>query len=201
MKLDILYQESYSRVELLLRSFFGWLYIGIPHAFLLYIYLIWAGILMIYAWFSILFTRKYPRVAYEAYLGLMRWQLRLNASLLNLVDGYPPFGPNAEWDKVNLEIGYPEEVSRKRLLFVTFLGAIVLIPHFIILYFASLLMFLGIIASWFIVLFTGKYPEQIHSFIVGFFRWSYRINFFLAFLYFNYPEFKLEETETDKKHN
>ena len=33
MKLDVTHQDSYSRGELLLRTFFGWLYIGIPHYF------------------------------------------------------------------------------------------------------------------------------------------------------------------------
>ena len=35
MKLTIEHQESYSRGELLLRTFFGWLYIVIPHLFIL----------------------------------------------------------------------------------------------------------------------------------------------------------------------
>ena len=30
MKLTVMHQEKYSRGELLLRLFFGWLYIGIP---------------------------------------------------------------------------------------------------------------------------------------------------------------------------
>ena len=35
MKLTIKHQETYSRLELLLRTFFGWLYILIPHYFVL----------------------------------------------------------------------------------------------------------------------------------------------------------------------
>ena len=35
MKLSIQHQESYSRGELLLRTIFGAIYIGVPHLFLL----------------------------------------------------------------------------------------------------------------------------------------------------------------------
>ncbi len=128
----------------------------------------------------------------------MRWQLRMNASLLNLVDDYPPFGPNAEWDKVNLEIGYVQKVTRVRLLFITFFGWLVLIPHIIAIYFLSLLVMLFVFLSWFVVLFTGNYPEGMHRFNVGFFRWSYRVSFYLTLLYNKYPEFTLEENETDR---
>ncbi|EAY30425.1 hypothetical protein [Microscilla marina] len=34
MKLYVQHQQEYSRGELLLRTFFGWLYIGIPYFFL-----------------------------------------------------------------------------------------------------------------------------------------------------------------------
>ena len=201
MKVEIQHQDSYSRLELLLRTFFGFIYIGIPHTILLVLYTIWTLILMVYAWFSILFTKNYPKISFEAYTGLMRWQLRVNASLLNLVDGYPPFGPDAEWDKVNMSIGYPERISRTWLLFVTFLGWIVLIPHFIILYVIAIAIYILYIINFFIVLFTGNYPENLHSIFVGFYRWAYRINLFLGFLYLNYPDFSLEETDNDKSHS
>ncbi len=35
MKLSIVHQESYSRLELILRTLFGWIYIILPH-FLFY---------------------------------------------------------------------------------------------------------------------------------------------------------------------
>ncbi|MFC2155921.1 hypothetical protein ACFLRB_05480 [Acidobacteriota bacterium] len=61
MKLTIKHQESYSRGELLLRTFFGWIYIVIPHDFALWLVGIWAGILSFLAWWVILFTGKYPQ--------------------------------------------------------------------------------------------------------------------------------------------
>lgn len=200
MKLTIQHQESYSRGELLLRTFFGWLYIALPHVVGLYFYSIWVTLVGIYAWFVMLFTTRMPEVYYNTYLGYMRWSTRVNASLMNLVDGYPPFGPSERWEKADLEIGYPTVVTRKRLLFITFLGWFAVIPQIILVYLRFIVASFISFVAFFIVLFTGKYPEELHRFVVETYRISTRVSFYLAFLYFNYPEFDGQETETDRMH-
>lgn len=200
MDLRVQYQERYSRKQLLLRTFFGWLYIAIPHFVLIYIYMIWVYLLQIINWFYILFTGQYLRPAYSSYVGLWNWLIRVEASLNNLVDGYPPFGPSTKWEKAHFSIGYPSVVSRKRLLFITFLGWLVLIPHFIVLYILALIAVIGTIIAWFVVLFTGKYPESIHQFYVSVLVWQSRVSMYASFLYFSYPEFTGELTERDKQH-
>ena len=50
MKFDITQQESYSRSELLLRTFFGWLYIMVPHTLVLFFVGIWSSILHFISW-------------------------------------------------------------------------------------------------------------------------------------------------------
>ena len=61
MKLEIKLQDRYSRGELLLRTIFGWLYILLPHTFVLFFVSIWGGILKFIAFFSVLFTGRYPQ--------------------------------------------------------------------------------------------------------------------------------------------
>ncbi|MCB0477580.1 MAG: hypothetical protein KDC84_05430 [Crocinitomicaceae bacterium] len=60
MKFDIKHAEEFSRGEALLRTFFGIIYIGIPHM----IPLMFIGIGVMFAQFiamlSVLFTGKYP---------------------------------------------------------------------------------------------------------------------------------------------
>lgn len=201
MEIHIEYQSQYSRSELLLRTIFGLFYIVIPHGFALFFYSIYVGVASLIAWFSILFTRNYPKFAFDAVTGMLDWQLRVNASMSNLVDGYPPFGPKARWDKAYFKIGYPEIVTRKRLLFASFLSWIVLIPQLIMASLYSIGLFFAAIYAWFSVLFTGKYPASVHNYAVGFNRFSMRINMYIIFLYFKYPEFTFEETETDKLHS
>jgi hypothetical protein len=47
---------------------------------------------VIFAWFAILFTGRYPRSLFDFVEGVMRWGLRVQAySMLLVTDQYPPF--------------------------------------------------------------------------------------------------------------
>ena len=50
----------------------------------------WA-ITTVIAWFSILLTGRYPARLYEFGVGVLRWNVRVEAYLLLLNDQYPPF--------------------------------------------------------------------------------------------------------------
>lgn len=43
------------------------------------------------AWFSVLFTGRYPEGLYHFAVGVLRWNIRVEAYLLLLRDEYPPF--------------------------------------------------------------------------------------------------------------
>jgi hypothetical protein len=196
MKLTIKHQEHYSRLQLLLRLFFGWLYIGIPHFFLLYFLSLWAFILMIIAFFAVLFTGRYPEGMYKYQVGLALWSLRVNSRIYNVSDGYPAFGMNATDENVVLEMPRPEKLSRGLLLLRLFFGWLyVMIPHGFLLFFRGLATMVIMLISWFIVLFTGKYPASFHAFVVGLMRWNMRVNFYIMFMTDTYPPFTGKEIE------
>ncbi|MGB0392197.1 MAG: hypothetical protein ACPGD5_11555, partial [Salibacteraceae bacterium] len=79
MKLTITHQETYSRGELLLRSFFGIFYIILPHIFLLLFIQLWGSILQFISFWVILFTGRYPQSYFEFQVKALRWNLRVNA--------------------------------------------------------------------------------------------------------------------------
>ncbi len=188
--LDINYQESYSRGELLLRSFFGWIYIVIPHAFVLFFMQIAGGILRFLAWWIVLFTAQYPKSFFDFQVALQRWGIRLNARILNLSDGYPAFGLNAVDANTTFTLAYPLTLSRGTLLLRTFFGIFyVLIPHGFILFFRAILMYIYIFLAWWIVLFTGKYPKSFFDFNVETLRWASRVGIYMMFLTDKYPPF------------
>lgn len=68
-----------------------WL-LAIPH----YVVLLFLGIAavfaVIFAWFAILITGRYPRSIFDFVEGVLRWGLRVEAyALLLVTDRYPPF--------------------------------------------------------------------------------------------------------------
>jgi Domain of unknown function (DUF4389) len=196
MKVTIKHQDHFSRGELLLRLFFGWLYIGIPHYFLLFFMSIWGSILYLVSFLIILFTGSYPKSMFEYQLGLMKWSNRLTARFLNLSDGYPSFGINGTDKHTDIEIAYPETVSRGHTLLRFFLGWIYVgLPHGFILFFRMFAVwFLLFIAFW-IVLFTGNFPKGMHNFNAGLIRWSSRLKAYLYFMTENYPPFTGDDVD------
>jgi hypothetical protein len=193
MKLTITHQESYSRVELLLRSIFGLIYIGIPHAFLMFFCNIWSGIIGFIAFWAILFTGRYPQSFFEYQVKMLRWSVRLTARQWNLVDGYPSFLPSGTDNLTNLEVEYPERLSRGTLLLKLLFGGFMMLPHAFMLYFRTLWGFILMFIAWWVVLFTGKYPKSMHEYQVGTIRWMTRLNLYFGNMTDNYPPFNGKE--------
>jgi hypothetical protein len=68
-----------------------WL-LAIPHYVVLFFLWIAALVVVVVAWFAILFTGRYPRGMFDFVEGVIRWQNRVIAYALVLVtDRYPPF--------------------------------------------------------------------------------------------------------------
>jgi hypothetical protein len=194
MKLKVTLQENYSRLELILRTLFGIFYIILPHFFVMFFVSIWGAILGFVAFWIVLFTGKYPQSMFDFQLGLLRWGLRLNARMFNVADGYPAFGVNGTDEFTTLEVENPERISRGLVLVRLFFGFIyVYIPHFFVLFFRSIFVNILVFIAWWIVLFTGKYPESFHGWVVGQLRWSTRVSLYMSFMTDKYPAFTGDE--------
>ena len=96
VQLSIEYPEKLSRGWLLLKVFFGWLYVGIPHGVILALYEIAVSVVLFISFWAILFTGKFPRGLFNFVVGYYRWAWRVNAYLSLLRDEYPPFSNSEE---------------------------------------------------------------------------------------------------------
>jgi len=68
-----------------------WL-LAIPHFIVLFFLYIGAVFVVIFAWFAIVFTGRYPRGAFDYVVGVMRWGNRVTAyAVVMATDQYPPF--------------------------------------------------------------------------------------------------------------
>jgi hypothetical protein len=193
MQVNVRYQDSFSRGELILRTLFGFIYILIPHLLILLFVMIASSIIGFIAFWAILFTGKFPRGMWDFQMGVLRWNLRLNARLNNIADGYPAFGLNVDDPNTSIELAYPESSSRGLVLLRVFFGFIyVYIPHGLCLLFLGLGAAIVRFLAFWIVLFTAKYPQGMFDFMVGVQRWGLRVSAYMMYLTDTYPPFSLE---------
>lgn len=87
---------------------------------------------------------------------------------------------------VNFE--YSEKMSR----LTTFFRVFMIIPHVIVLELLGIVAGLLMLASWFVILFTGKLPRGMFNFVAGYNRWSTRVNGYSSLLTDKYPPFSLD---------
>jgi hypothetical protein len=67
------------------------------------------------------------------------------------------------------------------------------IPHYIVLFFLGIGAFFCVIAAWFAILFTGRYPRSLFDFVMGVQRWALRVVAYAFLLVTDeYPPFSLE---------
>lgn len=80
------YPQSLSRWKIFLK----WLFV-IPHFIVLYLLNIARSVCVFVAFFSILFTKTYPRGLFDFVVGVDRWTYRVYSYIFLLTDAYPPF--------------------------------------------------------------------------------------------------------------
>ncbi len=67
-------------------------FLAIPHYLVLAILMALSVLAVVFTWFAILFTGRYPRGLFDFVVGVARWGLRVVAyAFLLVTDEYPPF--------------------------------------------------------------------------------------------------------------
>ena len=174
----------------------------IPHFIVLGFLGIAAAFVWVIAAFSILFTRIYPRPLFNFTVGVLRWGWRVSFYFCGALatDKYPPFSLGKADYPADLEVEYPEELSRWKPFVKFWLFAV---PHYACLGALSgwgwkSFPFIGLLPALMIItavllLFTGKYRQDIWQLVMGVNRWSYRVLAYVLLLTDQYPPFSLAE--------
>jgi hypothetical protein len=169
----------------------------VPHLVVL-VFLWIAGLgATVAAFFSILFTGRYPAGIFDFNVGVMRWTWRVAFYGYNAAgtDRYPPFTLADVADyPARLTVARPPVLSRKLVLVKWWLLAI---PHYLVLAvflgasgggLVGLLVAIGLVA----LLFTARYPRSIFGFVMGMNRWAFRVAAYALLMTDAYPPFRLD---------
>jgi hypothetical protein len=166
---------------------------AIPHFLYLFVLGIVAGAITFIAWFSILFTGKYPESMFDFTAGVMRYQWRVSTFYFFMRTPYPEFGVKGTLadpggDPATFSITYPQELSRG-LIFIKWLLAI---PAFLVLFVYILGVYVALIVAFFTVLFTGKWPENWRAYTIRVMRYAYKVNAYYNLMTDVHPGFSVE---------
>ena len=190
MTLHIAHLPHYSRLQLVVRMVAGVWYIMLPHALPLAVLAVVSVVLMPVAWVAILVSGRYPKALFAYEVGLLSWQMRVNARLLNLVDGYPAFGLQATDAHVALVIPMPHHLNRGHLLLKLLLGwAYCGIPHGAVLLLRGMVGLVVMTLAFCTVLVAGRYPQAWHAFMVSTLRHSLAVRLYMGGMTDHYPAF------------
>jgi hypothetical protein len=145
------------------------------------------SILVFIAWFSILFTKRFPQAFQGFCIMIYRWSQNVQAYVTLLAAPYPPFGDGP----YPLQLSVTPTVEHNRL--TTFFRVILAIPHFVALFFLGIAQTVVTIIAWFAILITGQYPAGMYEFSVGVVRWGARVLAYMNLFVDDYPPFSLSE--------
>ena len=106
--------------------------------------------------------------------------------------------PSATSYPVHFDVQRPASQSRLTnfpLGIGLFIREILLIPHLIILYFLQIVANIVYFIACFAILFTGRYPQGLFNFYVGYVRWNANMTGYLVSAYDKYPPFSMEQQD------
>jgi hypothetical protein len=187
----VTFEANYVERRNRLTTFFR-LILAIPLAIWLYLYGIVAFFAIVFAWFAILLTGRYPAGLYEFVSGFNRFITRFTGYTALLCDPYPPFG-GADDPAYPVRMGFDgplDRYSRAKTLFRIILA----IPIVIMRYVMGLLLEIGALAAWIVIVITGKMPRGLFDVMVLANSYTARSDAYLYLLTETYPPFQDEHT-------
>jgi hypothetical protein len=174
------------------RPLVHWL-LAIPHLAILYALNIASNIVWLITFFTVLFTEQIPEGLFKFQVMVQRYQVRTFTYMGFMRESYPAFDfsmstTDPGGDPLVLEIDRPDKVNR----WLPLIKWLLAVPHYIVLFVYSIGALFVIIAAFFAVLFTGKFPLGMRDYVVKVMRYGLHVTAYIKFLRDEYPSFSLK---------
>jgi len=175
------------------RPLVNWL-LAIPHFVVLYGLRILSQVIALVSWFAIVFTGALPEGLANIQVMYMRYEMRTYTYVLFMREEYPPFafGTTATdgGEDPRVRVNFAVRLIERNRLTVAF-RIILVIPHLVALLFLGIAASFVALVAFFAVLFTGRWPEGMRSFVLDVYRWYLRVQTYFLLLTDVYPPFAL----------
>lgn len=172
------------------RPLVQWI-LAIPHLIVAAAMESLAGAIAIVTWFSVVFTGRLPVGLANFQVMIVRYTARAQLYTGFLYDEYPPYDftmsaadPGGSPINVNIE---PELEDRNRL--TVGLRIIWVIPALLYMFLIAIVGMICWFLAFFAVLFTGRWPDGLRSWVMKTARVSIRLNAYALMLTDEYPPF------------
>jgi hypothetical protein len=193
LAVDIPYEPFAKRLSAFFR-----LLLAIPALAFLYSAQQVASLLGFFAWVCILITGRYPQPMWRFNFTFLGWLAQGWGYLALLTDEYPPLGPGAHAIRVRSaahrpavegetagEDMPPPQSSRWRVFF----RYLLVLPQVVVLFFVNIAGAAATFLTWIAIIFSGRRPEGLTSFVGSVLRWNTRVIGYTLFLRDEYPPY------------
>lgn len=173
-----------------LTVFFRFLLV-IPWLIVAALYGFAAGFAVLFAWFAMIFTGRYPDGLYNFVAGYLRMITRVNGFLYYTTDEWPPFNGSDD-PTYPVHIGIPEpkhEYSRLKAFFRIIVGIPVILLAYVQAIIAAVISFI----AWFAILFTGRLSDGLFDPLRSALAYQARANAYFSLITEDWPPFTLED--------
>ena len=173
------------------RPLLHWL-LAIPHFIILYVIDVIAFVMVVLAWFSGVFTGRIPEGLQKPLAMTQRYNASITTYMFWLREEYPPFTFDGTFTdpgqdpRLHVDV-VPAVEDRSRL--TIFFRIFMIIPQIFVLFFVSIAVCFVVFIGFFAVIILGRWPTGLGNFVVGFTRWTTRLNGYFYLLTDEYPPF------------
>ena len=174
------------------RPFVNWL-LAIPHLVVANALGNVANLMSIVSWFSIVFTGRMPDGIARFQYMILRYEARAYSYVAFLRQPYPQFDfdmANADSGNDPLSVDFAPQPTERNRITVAF-RLILIIPAVIYTVLIAVAATLAVITAAFAVLFTGRWPQGLRTFVLNTGRLTLRVSTYGRLLTDTYPTFTL----------